>query len=78
VPEFRVRVTQLRAAMTERVLGLLAEAAADAALTLHGLLDSNSEATRLKASDAILNHHLKTREAVELEQRISHLEGRQS
>ena len=74
-PEFLARIAALRAEMTGRALGLMADGMADAALTLRHLCNkSKNEGIRLKASEALLAHGMKLRESVELEERIAALE----
>jgi len=71
------RIAALRAEMTGRALGLMADGMADAALTLrHLCTKSKNEGIRLKASEALLAHGVKLRESVELEERIAALEAK--
>ena len=75
MPAFGRRVAELRAEMTARALGRLADGMAGAAETL-GYLSrkGKSETVRLGAARAILELGNKLREAVELESRIAALE----
>ncbi len=74
-PAFKKRIGQLRSELTERTLGLLADASAQAVLTLWDLCTrGKSESTKLKAADSILAHAVKVREAVELSDRITSIE----
>jgi len=52
----------------------MAHAMSEAALTLRHLLTAESESVRLGATRAILEHAIRLRETVELEQRILSLE----
>lgn len=73
-PGFRRRVAELRSTLTERTLGLLADASADAVVTLRKLLGSAAEATKLKAADAILSHDVRQRESAELREQVAALQ----
>ncbi len=75
-PAFNRRVAELRADMTSRALGRLADGMAGAADTL-GYLSrkGKSETVRLGAARAILELGTKLREAVEMEARIAALEA---
>jgi hypothetical protein len=75
LPAFSLRVGQLRAEMTSRALGRLADGMASAAETL-GYLSrmGKSEMVRLSAARAVLELGTKLRETVELEERIAALE----
>src|SRR5262245_41601872 len=53
-PEFRQRLSAVRADVLERATGRLADAGADAAETLKALLKAESESVRLGAARAIL------------------------
>ena len=75
-PDFRRRVVELRAAMVERALGKLADAATAAVDTLRSLLNAEGESTRLGAARSILELGNRMRETVELEQRLAALEQR--
>jgi hypothetical protein len=79
IPDFSQRVTQLRAEMTSRALGRLADSMASAAETL-GFLSrkGKSEMVRLSAARAILELGNKLRESVEMEERIASLEANQN
>jgi len=76
VPAFGRRIAELRAEMTGRALGRLADGMAGAADTL-GFLSrkGKSETVRLGAARAVLELGNKLREAVELEARIAALEA---
>jgi hypothetical protein len=75
-PAFLPRVAQLRAELTSRALGRLADGMADAAATLRNLLKAKSEQVRLGASRAILELSVRLRESVEMEERLRALENR--
>jgi hypothetical protein len=71
---FKTRVRDLRSSLTERTLGLLADAAADAVFTLRALLKSKSEYVRLKAADSILTHEVRHRESAEIKAQVDLLQ----
>jgi len=76
-PAFRRRVQELRAEMTSQALGRLVDSMVGAADTLSYLSrKGKSEMVRLGAARAILKMANKTREAVELEERLQALESR--
>jgi hypothetical protein len=75
-PGFRRRVGELRAEMTSRALGRMADGMADAADVLRQLLNAESESVRLGAARSLLELGVKLRESVELEERLAALEGR--
>jgi hypothetical protein len=75
-PDFRRRVGELRAEMTSRALGRMADGMADAADMLRQLLSAESESVRLGAARSLLELGVKLRESVELEERLAALEGR--
>jgi hypothetical protein len=77
-PAFRWRIQELRAEMTSQALGRLVDTMAGAADTLsHLSRKAKSEMVRLSAARAILELGPKLRENIELEQRITQLEGHQ-
>jgi hypothetical protein len=71
---FRRRLVELRAQMVSRALGKLADTAAAAVETLHGLLHGESGTVQLGAARAILELGNQLRKSVDLEARISVLE----
>ena len=73
-PVFRARVDELRDLLTERTLGLLAAASADAVLTLAELLGAQFESTRSAAADKILSHSVKHREAHDLQKQLASIQ----
>ena len=75
LPAFRRRVRELRAEMTSQALGRLVDGMSSAADTL-GYLSrkGKSETVRLSAARAVLELANKTRENVELEERLQALE----
>jgi hypothetical protein len=77
LPAFRNRVNELRAEMTERALGILADSAAAAARKLVALLSSESERVQLRAADILLEKLLRFTELVNHEERIAALEQSQ-
>jgi hypothetical protein len=75
---FTRRIGALRSEMTSRALGRLVEGMVSAADTLGFLCrKGKSEQVRLGAARALLELGVKLRETVELEERISALEGRE-
>ena len=75
LPDFRQRVQQIRAEMTSQALGRLVDGMASAADTLGYLTrKGKSEMVRLSAARAVLELANKTRENVELEERLRALE----
>jgi hypothetical protein len=76
-PAFPRRVSELRAEMTARAVGRLADGMASAADTLGYLCrKARSETVRLGAARALLELGNKLRESVELEDRLTALEAR--
>jgi hypothetical protein len=75
-PEFRSRLTSLRAEMVAQATGKLANASAQAVDALTGLLMADSETVRLGAARSILELGIKLRESTEIERRICDLEDR--
>jgi hypothetical protein len=75
-PAFRQRLQQLRGDMVSRTAGTLTAAASEAVRTLLELLKSTaSAAVRLSAARAVLEMGMKVREAADIEERLSALEG---
>ena len=72
---FRDQVAEARAAMVERAVARLADAATAAVDTLVDLLTSAPPATRLGAARAVLEIGGKLREQGELEERVQRLEA---
>jgi hypothetical protein len=75
-PEFRQRVTCLRAEMVAQAAGQLADGMAEAATTLRRLLTAEAESVRLSAARSILEIGTRLRETVELEARLQAIEER--
>jgi hypothetical protein len=74
--EFRALVATARAEMFGRAVGILAEAAAGAAQTLHDLaVSGGSETVRLGAAKVILDAGHRARGDEEFEQRLSRVEA---
>jgi hypothetical protein len=73
---FRARVEQLRAAMIERSLGIMANTTTKAAAVLRKLLESKCEKTRLAAAKEILTLTLAVRQSVTMESRLQALEAK--
>jgi hypothetical protein len=77
MPAFRDRVNELRAEMTQRALGILADNAAAAARKIVALMSSESERVQLRAADTLLEKLLRFTELVNHEERIAALERSQ-
>ena len=60
--------------MVERALGKMSEGMVEAAETMRGLLQANSEAVKLGAARSLLELGLKLRESVETKEQIRELE----
>ena len=74
-PEFRRRVAELRAAMTDRAVGELSAGAAEAVSTLRALAkEGNEPAIRLQASAKLLTLLGPFSETNELRRRLDELE----
>jgi len=73
-PAFMARVAELRAELTDRTLGLLARASGKAVVTLVASLNDESTGNRIKASDVLLTHDAKAREAAELKQQLADIQ----
>lgn len=74
-PEFRARVSELRAEITSNAVGTLTTGASEAAATLRELLDASQEpSTRLQAAKAILATVGPLSELGELRQRLDAIE----
>jgi hypothetical protein len=72
--EFRARIGELRAAMLDRALGKLSDAACDAVDTLVALLAEESPAIRHRAAASILEILGRFKEHVEVDKRLVALE----
>ena len=77
-PEFRRRVAAARDQMLARAVGQLTDAATEAVATLRELLAADALAVRLGAARSILDLGRRLREALELDARLTELEGRLS
>jgi len=73
-PEFRRQWQAIRADLWRRTSGMLTAESLQAGKALLGLLKSKVESIQLRAACAVLVLGAKTREAVELEERITALE----
>ena len=74
-PEFKSRVSAIRAEMTSRAVGELSAAASEAVTTIRELLASTNEpSVRLNAAKAILNALGPMSELGELRERLATLE----
>jgi hypothetical protein len=76
-PAFRVRLDALRRDMLARASAMLTAAAVEAVRTLADLLKpANGPAVRLNAARSVLEHGVKLRGLVEVEDRLADLEER--
>ncbi len=73
-PDYRRHVQQARAEMIEQASGALADATTSAVSTLVGLLEAESEQSRLSAARAILDLAGRYRELVEINERLERVE----
>jgi hypothetical protein len=73
-PTFSAKVSRIRGRMIAAAAGRMADAMADAAQTLRGLLGAESESVRLAAARSIVELGCRLREAGELEERLTALE----
>ena len=74
---FRRRVADLRGQLTERTLGLLAAATADAVMTLRVLCrKGKTESARLRAADSLLVHDVRQREVADLRHALDEMRER--
>lgn len=69
------RLNTARARMLDEALGRLTRSTAAAASTLRNLLRADSDMARLGAARAILEMHVRIKEAVEVEERLAALEA---
>jgi hypothetical protein len=72
-PDFRARVDAIRSELFTMAVGRLAELSGQAADALGGLLASPSEAVRLQAARAVLDHGPRLREHVDLARQVEEL-----
>src|SRR5262249_55802340 len=68
-PNFRRRITELRAEMVNRALGCMADSMTDAADTLRRLLKAPADNVKLGAARSLLELGAKLRDSVEVEDR---------
>ena len=73
-PDFRRRVSELRAELVKGSLGRLADGMSEAADVLRRLLSAEAESVRLGAARSLLDLGVKLRESVEIEERLAALE----
>ena len=71
---FAARLRDMRGLAVRTAAGRLAAAMTKAVDVMAALLDSATEATRLRAADRLLDHAVKTAEVLELDQRLAELE----
>jgi hypothetical protein len=75
-PNFRRKVFALRGELLGCALGRLVDASVEAVDVLRGLLQSEHDSVKLSAARALLEHAPRFREYLDLEQRLTDLEGR--
>jgi hypothetical protein len=75
-PAYRRLVAGFRDQLLNETIGRLSQAATRAALVLEALLDSETEAVRLRAALGVIDTLIRTREHGELATRVSELESR--
>lgn len=75
VPLFRRQIEQFRAEATERALGILSHAVAEASLKLVNLMkNSPDERIQLRAAESLLANQLHYQEQIALTERLKQLE----
>ena len=72
--DFKEQVDAAKADMVSRAIAMLADASTEAATTLRGLLQADSESVRLNAAKAIIELGIKLRESEELAGRVKAIE----
>jgi len=72
--EFRRRLAELRCQLVDRAVGVLAASMASASATLRRLLKAKSETVRLGAARAILEMHVRLKEAGGTDERLAEVE----
>ena len=75
-PEFRTELDRQRSEIVEAAFGMIAQNIEKAVSTLVGLLDTGDERVKSLTANDIVNHFLKRRELVDLEERIERIEER--
>ena len=75
-PDFRRQVHEARAGMMQQALGKLTAGMSQAADVLQALLKAEADSVKLSAARTILETGNRLRDACEIEQRLSELEGR--
>ena len=75
-PEFKAELDQQRSEIVEAAFGMIAQNIEKAVSTLVGLLDTGDDRVKRLASNDVINHFLKRRELVDLEERIERIEER--
>ena len=73
---FAAEFDKQRSEMVEAAFGMIAQNIEKAIRTLVGLLDSKDERVKRLTANDIVNHFLKRRELVDLEERIERIEER--
>jgi hypothetical protein len=74
-PAFRQAVSQARADLLARAVGVLADGATEAAETLRALLKADSDSVRARAAVALLDAAMKGVELSDLAERLAALEA---
>jgi hypothetical protein len=75
-PEFRTELDRQRSEIVEAAFGMIAQNIEKAVSTLVGLLDTGDDRVKRLTANDIVNHFLKRRELVDLEERIERIEER--
>jgi hypothetical protein len=75
-PEFRTELDRQRGEIVEAAFGMIAQNIEKAVSTLVGLLDTGDDRVKRLTANDIVNHFLKRRELVDLEERIERIEER--
>ena len=75
-PEFKVELERQRSEIVEAAFGMIAQNIEKAVSTLVGLLDTGDDRVKRLTANDIVNHFLKRRELVDLEERIEQIEER--
>jgi hypothetical protein len=76
-PNFRARVSALRAEAAMQAAGILASGMTEAAEKLRSLLHAESESVALAAAKTLLELAVKFRETMEIEDRLKRLEAKE-
>lgn len=75
-PAFKAELDRQRDEIAAEAFGVLTQSLTKAVESLVGLLDTGDERTRRLTANDVINHFLKRRELVDLEERIERIEER--